>query len=143
MEKPKRSWIKNATPKKSVKNKNLLLKNKALIQEMINLSEHPNDCLIDNESRVIELCNNFNENVIKQINSSDYEKYKQKISDLEKSAYDFITCKKKNWNNLLCNVLQSANITQETISILSLKNNNPNQQTHVPNLETKEEDKNL
>ena len=38
-------------------------------------------------------------------------------------------------------MLKSANITQETINMLSLKNNDPNQQTDIPNLETKEEDK--
>ena len=40
-------------------------------------------------------------------------------------------------------MLKSANITQETINMLSLKNNDPNQQIDIPNLETKEEDKNL
>ena len=143
MEKPKRSWIKNATPKKSVKNKSILLKNTALIQKMINLSEQPNDYLINDENAVIEACKDFNENVINRINPSAYKKYQKEISNLEKSAYDFITCKKKNWNNLLCSVLKSANITQETINMLSLKNNDPNQQIDIPNLETKEEDKNL
>ncbi len=143
MEKPKRLWVKKAISKKSVKNKSFLLKNTALIQEIINLSEQSNSYLIDNEGKVIDLFNNLNENVIRHINPLDYEKYKQEISDLEKSAYDFVTCKKKNWNNLLHNVLQSANITRETISILSLKNNNPNQQARIPNFETEEEDKNL
>ncbi len=143
MEKLKRLWVKKATPKKLVKNKSLLLKNEALIQKMINLSEQPNDYLINDENAVIEACKNFNENVIKPVNLSVYKKYKQEIFNLEKSAYNFVTCKKKNWNNLLCDVLKSANITQETISILSLKNNNPNQQARIPNFETKKEDKNL
>ncbi len=143
MEKLKRLWVKKATPKKLVKNKSLLLKNEALIQKMINLSEQPNDYLINDENAVIEACKDFNENVINRINPSAYKKYQKEISNLEKSAYDFVTCKKKNWNNLLCSVLKSANITQETINMLSLKNNDPNQQIYIPNLETKEEDKNL
>lgn len=40
MEKLKRLWVKKATPKKSVKNKSILLKNTALIQKMINLSSN-------------------------------------------------------------------------------------------------------
>lgn len=143
MEKSKSLWVKKAISKKSVKNKSILLKNTALIQKMINLSEQPNDYLINDENAVIEACKDFNENVINRINPSAYKKYQKEISNLEKSAYDFVTCKKKNWNNLLCSVLKSANITQETINMLSLKNNDPNQQIDIPNLETKEEDKNL
>ena len=112
MEKSKCLWVKKATPKKSVRSKNLLLGNKALIQRIVYLSNQSNNYLLDNESTVIELCNNFNDCVIKFINPLAYEKYKQEMSNLAQSAYDFVTCKKKNWNNLLCSVLKSANITQ-------------------------------
>ena len=68
MEKSKSLWVKKAISKKSVKNKSILLKNTALIQKMINLSEQPNDYLINDENAVIEACKDFNENVINRIN---------------------------------------------------------------------------